>query len=206
MQFPSKYIENAVLELSRLPGIGKKSALRLALYLLNNDQQQVENLSDAILTMKNQTSFCSTCHNVADVDACKYCDNPSRNTNSICVVEGIKDVIAIENTNQFNGLYHVLGGIISPIDGVGPDDLNIQSLLKRIEKEETREVIMALNPTIEGDTTVFYISKLLHEKPIKISTIARGIAFGGELEYADEMTLGRSILARTAYNQPIFNE
>ncbi|WP_291908259.1 recombination mediator RecR [Chitinophaga sp. CB10] len=196
MVFSSALIENAVNEFSRLPGIGKKTALRLVLHLLKQEPAQVQQFSDAIARMREQIRFCKDCHNVSDEDTCSICISHSRNKQVVCVVESIRDVMAIENTQQYNGLYHVLGGIISPLDGVGPDQLNIHSLVERVQQKGVTEVIMALNPTIEGDTTIYYLSRRLKELPVKITTIARGIAFGGELEYADEMTLARSISNR----------
>jgi recombination protein RecR len=196
MIFSSALIENAVNEFARLPGVGKKTALRLVLHLLKQDTAQVELFSETIARMRRQIKFCQYCHNVSDDDTCSICANHSRNSHVVCVVESIRDVIAIENTQQFNGVYHVLGGIISPIDGIGPDQLQIHSLVERVEKQGIEEVIMALSPTIEGDTTIYYLSKKLKDFPVKITTIARGIAFGGELEYADEMTLARSLTNR----------
>ncbi|MGX5818284.1 recombination mediator RecR [Chitinophaga lutea] len=196
MIFSSALIENAVNEFARLPGVGKKTALRLVLHLLKQDTPQVELFSETIARMRRQIKFCQHCHNVSDEDVCSICANQSRQTGVVCVVESIRDVIAIENTQQFNGVYHVLGGIISPIDGIGPDQLNIHSLVERVQKQGIEEVIMALSPTIEGDTTIYYLSKKLKDHSCKITTIARGIAFGGELEYADEMTLARSLTNR----------
>lgn len=196
MIFSSALIENAVNEFARLPGIGKKTALRLVLHLLKQDPAQVKLFGDVVTRMRDQIKFCKICHNVSDQEICSICGNPSRNKALVCVVENIRDVMAIENTQQFNGTYHVLGGIISPIDGVGPEQLNIYSLVERTQQQGIEEIIMALSPTIEGDTTIYYLSKKLKEFPVKITTIARGIAFGGELEYADEMTLARSISNR----------
>ncbi|RPE13743.1 recombination protein RecR [Chitinophaga lutea] len=196
MIFSSALIENAVNEFARLPGVGKKTALRLVLHLLKQDVAQVELFSETIVRMRRQIKFCQHCHNVSDEDICTICANPARQAGIVCVVESIRDVIAIENTQQFNGVYHVLGGIISPIDGIGPDQLNIHSLVERVQQQGIGEVIMALSPTIEGDTTIYYLSKKLKDLPVKITTIARGIAFGGELEYADEMTLARSLTNR----------
>lgn len=196
MIFSSALIENAVNEFARLPGVGKKTALRLVLHLLKQDTAQVELFSETIARMRRQIKFCRHCHNVSDEDICTICANPARQGGIVCVVESIRDVIAIENTQQFNGVYHVLGGIISPIDGIGPDQLNIHSLVERVQQQGLSEVIMALSPTIEGDTTIYYLSKKLKDLPVKITTIARGIAFGGELEYADEMTLARSLTNR----------
>lgn len=196
MIFSSALIENAVNEFARLPGIGKKTALRLVLHLLKQDPAQVKLFGEVVTRMREQIKFCKICHNVSDQEICSICGNPSRNKALVCVVENIRDVMAIENTQQFNGTYHVLGGIISPIDGVGPEQLNIYSLVDRAQQQGIEEIIMALSPTIEGDTTIYYLSKKLKEFPVKITTIARGIAFGGELEYADEMTLARSISNR----------
>ena len=196
MNFSSKLLENAVAEFAKLPGVGQKTALRLVLHLLNQDNTQVEKFSSAITKLRNEIQFCKVCHNTADQQVCEICSAPKRDNSLICVVEDTRDVMAIENTQQFNGLYHVLGGIISPIDGIGPDQLNIQSLVERVQHQGVEEVIMAVSPTIEGDTTIYYLSKKLKEFPVKITTIARGIAFGGELEYADELTLGRSLQNR----------
>ncbi len=196
MVFSSALIENAVNEFAKLPGIGKKTALRLVLHLLKQETVQVQQFGEAIARMRQQIRFCKVCHNVSDEEICGICSNHSRQRQVVCLVESIRDVMAIENTQQFNGLYHVLGGIISPIDGIGPEQLNIQSLVERVKHEGVEEVIMALSPTIEGDTTIYFLSKKLKEYPVKITTIARGIAFGGELEYADEMTLARSISNR----------
>lgn len=183
-------------EFAKLPGIGKKTALRLVLHLLKKDVSDVKTFSDTILKMREEIHFCSRCRNIADKELCNICADRSRKQEIICVVETIRDVIAIESTQQYNGLYHVLGGIISPLDGIGPDQLEIDSLIKRVNEEKTEELVFALSPNIQGDTTIYYISKKLKEIPVKITTIARGIAFGGELEYADEMTLARSISNR----------
>lgn len=196
MIFSSSLLENAVNEFAKLPGIGKKTALRLVLHLLKKDVDEVKIFSDTILKMRREIHFCVRCHNIADKPLCNICADRSRLQHLICVVENIRDVIAIESTQQYNGLYHVLGGIISPLDGIGPDQLEINSLLKRVEEEKTEELIFALSPNIQGDTTIYYIGKKLKGSPVKITTIARGIAFGGELEYADEMTLARSISNR----------
>jgi len=196
MQFSSSLLENAVNEFAKLPGIGKKTALRLVLHLLKTDPEKVENLGEAVIRMRKEIKFCQRCFNVADADICSICANSMRHQEIICVVENIRDVIAIESTQQFSGTYHVLGGIISPLDGIGPDQLAIEPLLNRIQKEKTEELIFALNPNIQGDTTIYYIQKKLAGAPIRITTIARGIAFGGELEYADEMTLARSLQNR----------
>ncbi len=196
MQFSSFLLENAVNEFAKLPGIGKKTALRLVLHLLKQDTKEVGQFSDIIARMRSEIKFCQRCYNVADGDICSLCANSLRKQEMICVVETIRDVIAIESTQQYNGIYHVLGGVISPLDGIGPDQLHIESLIHRIEKEKTEELIFALNPNIQGDTTIYYIQKKLPARALRITTIARGIAFGGELEYADEMTLGRSLQNR----------
>ncbi|GAA4452465.1 recombination mediator RecR [Rurimicrobium arvi] len=197
MIFSSRLIEDAVAEFSKLPGIGKKSALRMVLHLLRQETADVDAFTEAISRLIHQITYCRQCHNVSDTEICSICVNTQRNPRQICVVETIRDVMAIEQTQQYNGHYHVLGGILSPLDGVGPEHLNIGSLLERVTKQgDTEEIIMALSPTLEGDTTVYYISRQLKHLPLKITTIARGIAFGGELEYADEMTLARSISKR----------
>src|ERR1700712_4732695 len=205
MQFSSSLLENAVNEFAKLPGIGKKTALRLVLQLLKTPPEKVTAFGEAIIKMREQTKYCQRCFNIADADICSICANSMRQQQVICVVESIRDVIAIESTQQFNGIYHVLGGIISPLDGIGPDQLQIDSLLKRVEEEKPEELIFALSPNIQGDTTIFYISKKLKEVPVKITTIARGIAFGGELEYADEMTLAKSITNRIPVEHYITN-
>lgn len=205
MQFSSVLLENAVNEFSRLPGIGKKTALRLVLHLLKTEPAKVAAFGEAVLKMRNEIKFCQRCFNVADGDICSICANSMRRQEIICVVESIRDVIAIENTQQFSGTYHVLGGIISPLDGVGPDQLNIETLVNRVHKEKTEELIFALNPTIQGDTTIYYIQKKLQTLGIRITTIARGIAFGGELEYADELTLGRSLQNRMPVESYVSN-
>lgn len=196
MIFSSTLLENAVNEFSKLPGIGKKTALRLVLHLLKKDLEEVKMFSDVVLQLRQEIHFCTRCHNISDKPLCNICSNTSRQQQIICVVENIRDVIAIESTQQYNGIYHVLGGVISPLDGVGPDQLEIDSLIKRVYDENTEELVFALSPNIQGDTTIYYISKKLKEATVKITTIARGIAFGGELEYADEMTLARSISNR----------
>ncbi len=202
MQFSSSLLEKAVNELSKLPGIGKKTALRLVLHLLKQNVNEVQHFGETISKMRGEIKFCNRCFNVADADICSICANSMRKQETICVVESIRDVIAIESTQQFNGTYHVLGGVISPLDGVGPDQLNIETLVNRIQKEQTEEIIFALNPNIQGDTTIYYIQRKLTSVTgglpvnIRITTIARGIAFGGELEYADEMTLARSLQNR----------
>jgi recombination protein RecR len=196
MQFSSQLLEQAVQEFAKLPGIGKKTALRLVLHLLRQDPADVHHFSEVVDRMRREIRFCNRCHNVADSELCGICRQPARATGIICVVETIRDVIAIESTQQFNGLYHVLNGVISPLDGMGPDQLTIESLLQRVQEEKPQELLFALNPTIQGDTTLYYIQKKLTGQPVRITTIARGIAFGGELEYADEMTLARSIQNR----------
>ena len=207
MHFSSSLLENAVNEFAKLPGIGKKTALRLVLHLLKAEKEKVEAFGEVILRMRREIKFCQRCHNVADADICSICSNSMRRQEVICVVETIRDVIAIENTQQFNGTYHVLGGIISPLDGVGPDQLHIESLLQRVQKEKTEELIFALNPTIQGDTTIYFIQKKLAliAPATRITTIARGIAFGGELEYADELTLGRSLQNRMPVESYVSN-
>jgi recombination protein RecR len=196
MQMPSTLLENAVNEFARLPGIGRKTALRLVLHLLKQDASMVQQFGDAISRMRKEIRFCARCFNVADAEICSICVNVMRKQDIICVVESIRDVIAIESTQQYNGIYHVLGGVISPLDGIGPDQLNIDSLVQRVQKEETQELIFALNPNIQGDTTIYYIQKKVPAGNLRVTTISRGIAFGGELEYADEMTLARSLANR----------
>lgn len=196
MIFSSSLLENAVNEFAKLPGIGKKTALRLVLHLIKQDAGEVSQFSETIARMRNEIKFCSRCYNISDKDLCNICSNSMRKQEIICVVENIRDVIAIESTQQFNGIYHVLGGVISPLDGIGPDQLTIDALVDRVAKEDIEEIIFALSPTIQGDTTIYYISKKIKNKPVKITSIARGIAFGGELEYADEMTLAKSISNR----------
>lgn len=198
MNFPSRLIEDAVNEISKLPGIGKKTALRLVLHLLKEEQEYTDSLTEAINKLRKNISYCRNCHNIADSEQCSICASGKRDRTILCIVEDTPDVMAIENTGQYTGLYHVLGGVISPIEGIGPSELKIESLISRIPGSEVKEVILALSPTMEGDTTAFYISKKLKEYNLKISTIARGIPVGGELEYTDEITLGRSILGRTS--------
>lgn len=200
MNFSSKNIEAAVNAFATLPGIGKKTALRLVLHLVDREKEVTEQFTSAIAKMRAEIKHCRRCYNLSDTDLCAICQDKRREEKVICVVESIRDVMAIENTDQYRGVYHVLGGVISPIEGIGPEQLTIDALLSRIASEETTEVIMAISPTIEGDTTIYYLSKQLAEKGVKISTIARGVSFGGELEYADGLTLGRSILARTPYS------
>ena len=206
MQLPSNLLENAVNEFSRLPGIGKKTALRMVLHLLRQEPEAVQQFSEAISRMRKEIKFCQRCFNISDADLCSICANPMRKHEMICVVENIRDVIAIETTQQYNGIYHVLGGVISPLDGVGPDQLTIDPLLQRVQKEQTSELIFALNPTIQGDTTIYYIQKKLPHHPVKVTTISRGIAFGGELEYADEMTLARSLANRLPVESYVANK
>jgi len=212
MQFSSQLLENAVNEFAKLPGIGKKTALRLVLHLLKQEENDVEQFSEVVAKMRSEIKFCQRCYNVADGDICSICANSMRKQETICVVENIRDVIAIESTQQYSGTYHVLGGIISPLDGVGPDQLTIESLIHRVQKEKTEEIIFALNPNIQGDTTIYYIQKKLSAGPggqnttTRITTIARGIAFGGELEYADEMTLARSLQNRLPVESYVANK
>lgn len=203
MEFSSKLLENAVYEMSQLPGIGKRTALRLVLHLLKQPQEQTTRLSGSLVNLKNNIKFCKNCHNISDVVLCEICANPKRDRTMVCVVEDIRDVMAIENTDQFRGLYHVLGGKISPMEGVGPQDLTITSLIEKVRLGEIKELIFALSSTMEGDTTNFYIFKQLEGMEIKISAIARGIAIGDELEYADQVTLGRSILNRIPFENSL---
>ncbi|MFM7223365.1 MAG: recombination mediator RecR [Bacteroidota bacterium] len=196
MNLSSQLLEAAVKEFSKLPGIGRKTALRLVLHLLKQDRSDVEQFSEVISRLRKEIQFCSTCFNIADGETCQICQQSSRRKDLVCVVESIRDVIAIETTDQFNGLYHVLGGIISPLDGIGPNQLTIESLCKRAEGGVVREIVFALNPTIQGDTTIYYIRKKLQHLGLQFTTIARGVSFGGELEYADEMTLAKSIRNR----------
>ncbi len=199
MNFTSKLVQESVEAFSSLPGIGKKSALRLVLYLMNQPKDSTQEFTAALLNMRENIKTCSKCFNISDTEICGICTDMRREQSTICIVENIRDVMAIEDTGQFRGQYHVLGGVISPIEGIGPADLNIASLEQRIQEGQIKEVIMAVSPTIEGDTTIFYISKKLKDLNVKVSTIARGVSFGGELEYADEITLGRSIVARVPY-------
>jgi recombination protein RecR len=201
--YPSKLLENAVAELSKLPGIGRKSALRLALHLLKQDAAEVEAFGQSVIRLRNEIIYCSSCHNISDSEVCNICSNPKREHAVVCVVESIRDVMAIENTSQFNGVYHVLGGIISPMDGIGPEDLFVEDLIRKAGSREVTEIILALPATIEGDTTSFYIYKKILETGIKVSTISRGISIGDELEFTDEVTLGRSIVNRTPYENLI---
>ena len=199
-QYPSLLLEKAVNEFSQLPGIGRKTALRLVLHLLRQSTTQVDDFSNAMVEMKHNIKHCKVCHNISDTDVCPICLDARRDTTVVCVVENIQDVMAIENTQQFNGLYHVLGGIISPMDGIGPNDLEIESLVERVRSGEIKEIILALASTMEGDTNNFYISRKLKEFDVKLSVIARGISVGDELEYTDEVTLGRSIINRTPFD------
>ena len=203
MDFSSKLLENAVHEMSQLPGIGKRTALRLVLHLLKQPSGQTTRLSSALEGLRNSVKFCTQCHNISDVELCEICTNPKRDESVVCVVEDIRDVMAIENTGQFNGLYHVLGGKISPMEGVGPQELTIASLVNKAKEGKIKELIFALSSTMEGDTTNFYIYKQLEGVEIKTSTIARGISIGDELEYADEVTLGRSILNRIPFENSL---
>ncbi|PRX53183.1 recombination mediator RecR [Flagellimonas meridianipacifica] len=203
MEFSSKLLENAVYEMSQLPGIGKRTALRLVLHLLKQPEERTQNLSNALLKLKQDVNYCKNCNNISDTEICEICANPKRDKSLVCVVEDVRDVMAIENTSQYQGLYHVLGGKISPMEGVGPQDLNIASLVKRVESGDVKELIFALSSTMEGDTTNFYIYKQLERFNVVTSTIARGISVGDELEYADEVTLGRSILNRVPFENSI---
>ena len=199
MEFSSKLLENAVNEMSQLPGIGKRTALRLVLHLLRQPKEQTNQLADAIKKMRNEIKFCKSCNNISDIDLCGICSNSNRNDEIICVVEDVRDVMAIENTSSFKGLYHVLGGKISPMDGIGPNELNISPLVEKVKNGKIKEIIFALSSTMEGDTTNFYIYKQIQDYDVMTSTIARGISVGDELEYADEITLGRSILNRIPF-------
>ncbi len=203
MEFSSKLLERAVNEMSQLPGIGKRTALRLVLHMLKQPKEQIVSLSESLLTMRNDIKFCKSCHNISDVELCEICSNPNRNEEIICVVEDIRDVMAIENTSSFKGLYHVLGGKISPMDGIGPHDLNIESLVDKVKQGHVKELIFALSSTMEGDTTNFYIFKQIQDCKVTTSTIARGISVGDELEYADEITLGRSIVNRIPFENTL---
>lgn len=200
-KYPSALLEKAVSEFAKLPGIGRKTALRLVLHTLHQSDESVEQFVGAVSQLKREVKYCRVCHNVSDTEVCPICSDPRRDTSIICVVENIQDVMAVENTQQFHGLYHVLGGIISPMDGIGPADLEIDSLVERVAHGGVDEVILALSSTMEGDTTNFYISRKLADYPVKLSVIARGISVGNELEYTDEVTLGRSIVNRTPFGQ-----
>lgn len=195
-QFPSKLLERAVNEFAKLPGIGRRTALRLVLHLLKQDAKMTDSLADSLKQLRNEVKYCHICHNISDTDTCELCANPRRDASTICVVENIRGVMAIENTGQFHGLYHVLGGVISPMDGVGPSNLELASLVERVRNNSVQEVILAMSPTMEGDTTNFYISRQLAGLPVQLTTLARGLSVGDDLEYADEVTLGRSIATR----------
>ena len=198
-QYPSQLLERAVEAFSQLPGVGRKTALRLVLHLLRQSTEDVDSFADAVIRVKHDVKYCKVCHNISDNEVCSICSDPRRDASVVCVVENIQDVMAIENTQQFHGLYHVLGGIISPRDGIGPHDLEVESLVERVEEGTVKEIILALASTMEGDTTNFYISRKLKDTGVKLSVIARGISVGDELEYTDEVTLGRSILNRTPF-------
>lgn len=198
-QYPSQLLERAVEAFSQLPGVGRKTALRLVLHLLRQSTEDVDSFADAVIRVKHDVKYCKVCHNISDNEVCSICSDPRRDASVVCVVENIQDVMAIENTQQFHGLYHVLGGIISPMDGIGPHDLEIESIVERVEEGTVKEIILALASTMEGDTTNFYISRKLKDTGVKLSVIARGISVGDELEYTDEVTLGRSILNRTPF-------
>ena len=200
-QYPSQLLEKAVSEFSRLPGIGRKTALRLVLWMLRQDDDQVDRFAEAVTRLKHEIRYCSVCHNISDSDVCPICADPRRDASVVCVVENIQDVMAIENTQQYHGLYHVLGGIISPMDGIGPSDIEVDSLVERVKAGGVSEVILALSPTMEGDTTNFYLYRKLAPTGVRVSVIARGIAVGNELEYTDEVTLGRSIMNRTLFEE-----
>lgn len=202
-KYPSRLLENAVNEFAKLPGIGRKSALRLVLHLLRQNTEDVNTFGNSLIELRSEIKHCKVCHNISDTETCQICSNPSRNNSIICVVENIRDVMSVENTQQFNGLYHVLGGIISPMDGIGPSELEIDSLVKRVENGEINEVIMALSTTMEGDTTNFYIYRKLKDKNVKLSTLARGVSIGDELEYTDDITLGRSLINRVVYESSV---
>lgn len=202
-QYPSQLLERAVNEFAKLPGIGSKTAMRLVLYLLRQDTASVEALGQSLIDLKHGVRYCHICHNISDSDTCQICSDPSRDTTTVCVVETVRDVMAIEDTQQYHGLYHVLGGVLSPMDGIGPADLEIESLVERVKAGGINEVILALSTTMEGDTTNFYISRKLAGTDVKLTQIARGVSVGDELQYADEVTLGRSILNRTPFNTPI---
>ncbi|MDD4426060.1 MAG: recombination mediator RecR [Mariniphaga sp.] len=202
-KYPSRLLENAINEFARLPGIGKKSALRLVLHLLRQPKESVHSLSQSLVQLRDEIKHCKVCHNISDDEVCQICSNPSRNSSVICVVENIQDVMLIENTQQYNGLYHVLGGIISPMDGVGPSDIEIPTLVERGSQSEIIEIILALPTTMEGDTTSFYIFRKLKNMPVKVTTLSRGVAIGDDLEYTDEVTLGRSLVNRVLYENSL---
>ncbi len=200
-QYPSQLLERAVTEFAKLPGIGRKTALRLVLWMLRQEQADVEQFAEAVSRLKQEVKYCRVCHNISDNDVCPICSDPRRDASTVCVVENIQDVMAIENTQQFHGLYHVLGGIISPMDGIGPSDIEAESLVARVAEGTVKEVILALSPTMEGDTTNFYLYRKLAPTGVRVSVIARGVAVGNELEYTDEVTLGRSIMNRTLFEE-----
>lgn len=202
-KYPSALLENAVNELASLPGVGRKTALRLALYMLRRDTSFTEGFASALLALRKEVRYCNVCHNICDEERCSICTDPERDHSLVCVVENIKEVMAIENTAQFRGVYHVLGGIISPMDGIGPSDLQIDSLVKRVASGQVKEIVLALSTTMEGDTTNFFIYRKLSASDVKITVIARGVSIGDEIEYADEVTLGRSIINRTSFNDSI---
>ncbi|MDX9908709.1 MAG: recombination mediator RecR [Mariniphaga sp.] len=202
-KYPSKLLETAVNEFSRLPGIGRKSALRMVLHLLRQSEEAVTAFGESIIRLRSEIKHCTICHNISDSEICNICANPARNSSVICVVENIRDVMLLENTHQYNGLYHVLNGIISPMDGVGPNELEISSLIERVEHSEIVEIIFALPTTMEGDTTNFYIFRKLKDKPVRLTTLARGVAVGDDLEYTDEITLGRSLVNRVPYESSL---
>lgn len=202
-EFESSLLEGAVTEIARLPGIGRKTALRLALHLLRQDVSASVALGEAIINLRKGVRYCSVCHNISEEEICPICSSPRRDSSTVCVVESVKDVIILENTRQFNGLYHVLGGVISPIDGIGPDALEIDSLVERVKEGGIKEVILALSATMEGDTTDYYIYRRLRDQPVKITQLARGVAIGNEIEYTDEVTLGRSLLNRTLFSDSV---
>lgn len=201
MNYPSTLLSKAVDEFCKLPGIGPKTALRLVLHMLRQDTAQVEGFATALTRLSKEVKYCRVCHNISDTDVCSICSNPKRDASTVCVVENIQDVMAIENTQTYRGLYHVLGGVISPMDGIGPSDLQIASLVERVQNDDVKEVILALSPTMEGDTTNFYIFRKLADANVVISVIARGVAQNDELQYTDEVTLGRSIINRTPFKQ-----
>ncbi len=202
-EFSSSLLENAVTQLSRLPGVGRKTALRLALHLLRQEPKIAEDLGNSIIDMRHGIKYCSVCHNISETECCSICSNPMRDPTTVCVVENVKDVMSIENTNQYRGLYHVLGGVISPMDGIGPDQLEIESLIKRINTGEVKEVILALGATMEGETTNYYIYRRVGDAPVKVTQLARGVSVGNEIEYTDEITLGRSLLNRVLFSDTI---
>jgi recombination protein RecR len=202
-KYPSKLLENAVNEFSKLPGIGRKSALRMVLYLLRQNKESVTAFGESLIQLRNEIKHCKVCHNISDTEICQICASTARNNSVICVVENIRDVMLVENTHQYNGLYHVLGGIISPMDGIGPNELEINSLIERASQSDVIEIILALPTTMEGDTTNFYIFRKLKDKPVRVTTLARGLAVGDDLEYTDEITLGRSLVNRVLYESSV---